>query len=486
MHRAGFHVRRFGMKRIGALLFTLSLAALTAHAQDAAWATFVRNDLQAIHDLLRDNHPGPVDPENSRYREWLEAGFSQAAQRGASARSYGEYERALRFYTNGFQDGHIGIGREISPDEVDWPGFVVDPSPDGAAVVTHAEADSNVHVGDRVTQCDGHSVDNLMKERVDPYFWNSAIPHERGRHFDRLFQVYAHDPIGKLKSYLFSSGEVTLQWRQTSREDFARVLETGSRDPSRAPRLYQVGGVWFVSIPTFAYSSEAAVARIRALLQNLKTTLPELRKSTVVLDVRGNHGGNSSWGEEIATIIWGKDWVQRIEDSFDDTVDWRVSDPNIERMTAMIERDKKAGLTESAAHWARELDMIKAARAEGKVLARIEERPKEIKGPPPANPVTGRVFFLTDNECASACLDFADLVRRLPSVTHVGLPTSADAVYIDNTFAMLPSGLTGLGYSMKVFRNRVRKNNEWYEPAVRWPGGPMADAAVAKWVSALP
>jgi len=312
------------MKRIGFLLFTLGLAALTAHSQDAAWATLARNDLQAIHDLLRDNHPGPVDPENPRYREWLEAGFSQAAQRGVTARSYGEYERALRFYTNGFQDGHIGIGQEISPDEVDWPGFVVDPSPDGAAVVTHVEAGSNVQVGDRVTQCDGHSVDDLMKERVDPYFWNSAIPHERGQHFDRLFHVYDGDPMGKLKSCLFSSGDVTLKWRRTSREDFYRVLQTGSRDPSRAPRLYQVGGVWFVSIPTFAYSSEAAVARIKTLLEDLKATLPELRKSKVVLDVRGNHGGNSTWGEEIASVIWGKDWVHRIEGSFDDTVDFSV------------------------------------------------------------------------------------------------------------------------------------------------------------------
>ena len=46
------------MKRVGVLLFTLALAALTAHSQDAAWATLARNDLQAIHDLLRDNHPG--------------------------------------------------------------------------------------------------------------------------------------------------------------------------------------------------------------------------------------------------------------------------------------------------------------------------------------------------------------------------------------------------------------------------------------------
>ena len=99
--------------------------------------------------------------------------------------------------------------------------------------------------------------------------------------------------------------------------------------------------------------------------------------------------------------------------------------------------------------------------------------------------MTGRVFLLTDGACASACLDFTDVVRRLPNVTHVGLPTSADAVYIDNTEAMLPSGLALLSYSLKVYRNRVRANNEWYEPAVRWPGGVMSDEAVAGWIAKL-
>jgi len=76
-------------------------------------------------------------------------------------------------------------------------------------------------------------------------------------------------------------------------------------------------------------------------------------------------------------------------------------------------------------------------------------------------------------------------MRRLPHVIHIGLPTSADAIYIDNTNADLPSGLGVLGYSLKVYRHRVRGNNEWYEPQVRWPGGPMTDEAVAKWIGTL-
>jgi hypothetical protein len=406
--------------------------------------------------------------------------------RAATARSYSDYLRALRFYTNGFQDGHIGIGLEITPEEVDWPGFLVGPSVDGAVAVTRAEADSDVHAGDLVTECDGHSIDELMREHVDPYFWNAAIPHERGQHFHRLFHLDARDPVGRLKSCRFSSGEVTLKWRRTSREDFTRVLDTSSREPVRAPRLYPIDGIWFVSIPTFAYSSDTAVARIRELLAQLKANAPQLRESRVVLDVRGNHGGDSAWGSEIATALWGKDWVERVESGFDNTVDWRASDANIRHVTWIVDRQKKAGLMESASYWSRALDALKAARADGKPLARFEDRPKAIEGPPPPNPVVGRVFLLTDSECASACLDFADLVRRLPGVTHVGLPTSADTIYIDNTYAMLPSGLTGLGYSMKVYRNRVRKNNEWYDPAVRWPGGPMTDAALAKWLNSLP
>jgi hypothetical protein len=249
--------------------------------------------------------------------------------------------------------------------------------------------------------------------------------------------------------------------------------------------LYRVDGVWFVSIPTFAYTSDVAIAGIRALLDELEAKRGAMRSSRIILDLRGNHGGNSAWGNEIARAIWGEPWVDRIDGSFDKTVDWRASDANIEHMRRMVERERRAGLMESAAYWTLALEAMERARSRGQALARFEDRPKEIAGPPPSNPIQGKVFLLTDSECASACLDFADLVRRLPGVVHIGLPTSADAIYIDNTYAPLPSGLAGLGYSLKVYRNRVRGNNEWYEPQLRWPGGPMTDQTLAEWVSSI-
>ncbi|HYC08278.1 MAG TPA: hypothetical protein VEC10_01490 [Steroidobacteraceae bacterium] len=71
-------------------------------------------------------------------------------------------------------------------------------------------------------------------------------------------------------------------------------------------------------------------------------------------------------------------------------------------------------------------------------------------------------------------------------MVQVGRPTDADALYIDLNHAELPSGLGVFQYSMKVYRTRVRGNNQWYEPKYRWPGGPMSDETLARWIATLP
>ena len=59
-------------------------------------------------------------------------------------------------------------------------------------------------------------------------------------------------------------------------------------------------------------------------------------------------------------------------------------------------------------------------------------------------------------------------------------------LYLDINTLPLPSGLGSLNYGKKVYRHRMRANNQWYDPQVRWPGGPMTDQAIAQWVRSLP
>jgi hypothetical protein len=131
--------------------------AVPIAAADSPWARLAFEDLQGAHDILHDNHPGAVDTQNRRFAAWLERGLAKAKFKASAARSYSDYVRALRFYTNGFQDGHIGIGLEILPAEQRWPGFIVDEKTSDRVEVVRAEDDSGLRIGARLLSCDGQS-----------------------------------------------------------------------------------------------------------------------------------------------------------------------------------------------------------------------------------------------------------------------------------------------------------------------------------------
>jgi len=477
------------MRTLGLASFLVFIAgrSLAADVVVEPWVLLTQRDLQAIHDTLAANHPGPVDPQSDRYRRWLEDGLQAAKAEAAVAHTYGDYERAVRRYLNGFRDGHTGAGFLLSSQRLSWPGFLVNRDADDRIRVLAAAEGSNVPLGAELLSCDGLTTDQLMKERLDPYYWNADIPHERWNSLPKLFQFASGDTHGRMANCSVgidgATKSVDLHWASASRETIARYVQQ-MQPPAPALGLQQRQGIWFVSIPSFDYFGEAA-AGINALINDITQRAAELRSATVVFDVRGNHGGNSAWGEKVAAAFWGEPAVAQVTGSFDWTVDWRVSPDNLAYLSSIVERNQRDGLTEAAQSWAQARDAIAAALKKGQSLVRVPEPPKSTARRAPKSLVTGRVFLLTDGACASACLDFTDLVRRLPHVTHIGRPTSADAVYIDNTEALLPSGLAWLSYSLKVYRHRVRANNEWYEPQVRWPGGVMSDEAVTTWIAQL-
>ena len=134
--------------------------------------------------------------------------------------------------------------------------------------------------------------------------------------------------------------------------------------------------------------------------------------------------------------------------------------------------------------YARAAAAVGAALEKGESYGRTREPQRKLTRPA-TDPFAARVYLFTDIGCASACLDFADVLRRLPRVIQIGFPTYADTNYIDNTSQLLPSGLAYLSYSLKVYRHRARRNNEWYEPQILWPGGEVTDESIAAWVRTL-
>jgi hypothetical protein len=225
---------------------------------------------------------------------------------------------------------------------------------------------------------------------------------------------------------------------------------------------------------------------MHAVIDAIKKNADDIRKSTVIFDVRGNNGGNSNWGEEVVAAFWGEAWRKQADALVGgNVVDWRASPANLAMLHEDVQQAKDAGLSIGDAQ--RSVDAMDIAIRDKKTFARVVEPSDSATATPPPNPVTGRAYFLTDNSCGSACLDFADLLHKLPGVVQLGLPTAADTVYMDLANAPLPSGLGQFSWGMKVYRDRSRGNNAWYEPKYRWPGGPMNDdEAVVRWIKSLP
>ena len=208
------------------------------------------------------------------------------------------------------------------------------------------------------------------------------------------------------------------------------------------------------------------------------------KAEAIVFDMRGNTGGNSSWGDQILKTLWGREIFDHAGRGWS-YIDWRVSEGNIRANNYFADLylgidGEEGGRTKYFRGLATALQKEKDA---GNTFYRITNTAptKDQKPEPPE----AKVFLLTNYTCFSACLDFADTVRSIPGATHIGSPTRADAIYIDNWAEPLPSGLERLSYSMKVYRGRIRGHNEPYIPHIAYEGGDWSTSALQLWVSSL-
>ena len=127
----------------------------------------LRADVEAMHQVLLENHPGAVDRENEFFRNWLEKGYEQALVRARTCRSFEGYRFAFQAYAHGFKDGHLWIQELIQRRNSRWPGFVVGKR-SGKLVVVSVEGNAATETmptpGAELIACDGVSPRGLIAE----------------------------------------------------------------------------------------------------------------------------------------------------------------------------------------------------------------------------------------------------------------------------------------------------------------------------------
>ena len=463
--------------------------ALAGAPDSTWWTTTTLGDLAAARNAILADHPGPVDPLQPGFVAAMDGRQHQLVRLARAVRGEADWQRVLLDFANGFADVHVGVRFTPAVPQA-WPGFLSRTDAPGAPTRVVLTADPSVepHPGDTLLECDGRPDDALLAERVLRPLLNPALPQRLPVVSPALFTAVADDAADQAKSCRFRdpaglTRTVALRWRPIARSELDARLVDASGIPIPPLGIERIGDVWFVSIPSFTWEN-ADGARMQAFLAILRRAAPTLHAARhVVIDLRGNHGGNSAWGEAVAAALWGQPAVDAAEATLDWTMDWRPSPGNEASLRRSAASERQGGLASEAAAIDALADRMAQARAAHHVLLADPDQPHPRPEIAAVSPFATPVLVLTEPRNISACLDFLDLLARLPGTERIGLPTGADTLDMDIAEAPLPSGRASLQYPMKVFRHRARGANVAYQPAMAWPvGSMMTRQAVAGWI----
>lgn len=471
-------------------------AAVGAHVRsDTSWSAIYRADLDSLRAFIAANHPGAVDAKNPEFARTLASAYEEAVRDTAVITNYASYAIALTRFGNRFQDGHLSIGGTRPLGTIREAGIY--PVYRGGGFMV-ADADARYGplapalLGATVLGCGRDDAAQLFTARVLSWRGRPAIEADWFRWAPLLFADYGPPtpPAPEVCRFAIADRvvEIPLQWRgaQASvvREKLVALTSIAGR--SLGVERYDDGRMIWVNVPTFGVDGEERVAAIRSMLDSLAATLKATPKwSLLVFDLRGNEGGSSRWGDEIARIVYGERWLRQAHAWLSDGTytEWRVSPFNLAAVDGIVRQLE--GRHGADSDDAKRMRAFRASMAEalerGDALLGAPTRRRNHK-PPAATKLPGRVVLLTSASCFSACLDFLDRMRLHPAAIQVGQITSVDTDYMENWRMRLPSGLASISYPMKVYRNRRRAHNAAYAPAVPYEGAIGDTDAVREWI----
>jgi hypothetical protein len=474
------------LKWIASILMLLTTATCGRDWQEAATA-----DIQRMHAVIRADHPAAVDRDNPTFSKTLETAYRDAIKRAQRVENAAGYLYAVRSFTIPFHDEHLAINFfERMDRQIRYPGFVVSWVDERVVVVRRDDADAP-QLGAVLVSCDGVSVEQMVAERIKPYVGNWALPSKRAGDAPLLL-IDADNPfIPVLSQCVFSQDGVetkrNLKWRDLSDDGFNKII-AAFEPRAEAPigmRTTSNGSIW-ISLGSLDVTDGKTASAIKSLHADIRARHDKIAAAPrIVVDVRGNVGGSSAPGVELAQALFGDADVSRAIPRIEG-IDWRASAGNLgalNKYLPLIEQAFGAGSPTFTRMKTVRDGMQKALSGGQPYFRQTMTYPDKSEAAPVPHPP---VYLLTDSFCVSACLDFVDLMLRIDGVIQVGRATSGDTRYLEVRTEPLPSGIAQLSLPAAAHRGRQRQDNEIHVPTVVWEGNIADTAALEAWIASLP
>ena len=253
----------------------------------------------------------------------------------------------------------------------------------------------------------------------------------------------------------FNDNHLSIKWYEDN------LIMNEISDIKKFQIKYLNPDIGWITLPTFIISPSQ-----QKDFNLILKTLPNLRtKSLIVFDLRGNQGGNSDHGTQIVYSLFGEDYAKKQYNIANQNVyvDWRASVGNLNYIQDMYKSSKLDWTT----IWLK--DIVTGLRESidtKKLYYRTINTYKNIDySVGPVNSCYAKIIVIIDHNNFSAALDFIDELKTVTSnISLIGKTTKADKLYMEVRNVTLPSGKGILYFPIKIYRNRLRGDNEPYKP----------------------
>lgn len=460
-------------------------AATPATAQDTAahWREMTRADIEAAYRLLTEDHPALSNTINdTAFRARLDAGRTLALQRAEQVQTIEGYFATMAGLANVAGDKHIWWRSPYTASTVNWAGLIMTRRGDDYIVFSHegAEGDASL-VGARLISCDGVSADDFAAAKLGGFSAVWSIEAQRIQRTPTLF-IDSGNPFVMRPTrceFIRERRRIshTLQWREAERSELAPLVAPARNRGAAGYGVREFSGGMWISLQGLDDEAAPVVTAVREQQAQLRAA------PIVVLDMRGNGGGNSSYGDAIAQVLFGEGRYAHVIRGGGENCStvWRVSPRNLETMRSYVTRfehtnpDFSRGMREI-------VQRAERARAAGEEFTGPTTcgNDRDAPGEPPPQAAAGRIVLLTDNTCFSSCLIVADTFRRLGAL-HLGQATDAATHYFEVREERLPSGLSHFS-TLQAFSPASPAQMGPYVPEIAYDGDIADTAALEAWV----
>lgn len=450
------------------------------------WKDLTTIDVETAYALLRDNHPAAApETDDPTFKSALATAHASALARAAKVTGYEGYVATMGEFADAMGDGHIWSHPLFFPRTVEWVGLIA--ARHGQHWIV-ASGDDQVSgsplVGSRIVSCDGRSADELARD-VLHYRAVTSVEAEQVLKSGWLL-VDEHNPfLERPHSCIFDSGgrqlTLTLNWSIINRNTLlTQYWKKTYGEAGFGAR--QIGQSYWIAI-------QELTPKAQPVIDAITTQKDKIRSSAyVVLDLRGNDGGNSAYGRLVAEQLYGEDYVASIlgvkSDSPCPSV-YRASPGNIEAASNGVRQFEKTGDSRGAKAYTQALRLMQTAASKGQSLTSAPDCHTQPLKPlhDSSSLLRAKLFVLTDAACFSSCIKTVGDFLKL-GATQIGEPTGAVTHYSEVRELVLPSGLSTFSTLMGIMTESPLRIGP-FVPKYEFDGDIADTAALEKWVQEL-